>query len=54
MPRVLLSGLALEQRAEALCQIVDGRVRGATVTQQLEALDLIGQLAGLDEPADWI
>jgi hypothetical protein len=33
---------------EALGQIVDGAMGGATVSQQLSALDLLGQFAGLD------
>lgn len=44
------SGLPTETIVEALVQIVDGALKGATVPQQLSALDLLGQFAGLDEP----
>jgi hypothetical protein len=40
----------LEERIEALIQVVDGKVKGATTSQQLEALDLLGQYGGLDDP----
>jgi hypothetical protein len=43
------SAIPLEERVEALVQVVDGSVKGATIQQQLTALDLLGQLGGLDE-----
>jgi hypothetical protein len=41
----------LEERIEALIQIVDGTVKGATTSHQLDALDLLGQYGGLDDPS---
>jgi hypothetical protein len=43
--------MPLEERIEALIQIVDGKVQGATAGHQLDALDLLGQYAGLDDPS---
>ena len=40
----------VEERIEALIQVVDGTVKGATTSHQLEALDLLGQYGGLDDP----
>ena len=40
--------LPIETLVEALVQIVDGAVIGASVSQQLSALDLLGQFAGLE------
>lgn len=40
--------LPIETLVEALVQIVDGAVTGASVSQQLSALDLLGQFAGLE------
>jgi hypothetical protein len=41
----------LKARIETLIQVVDGRIRGASIQQQLGALNLLGHYGGLaDEP----